>query len=114
MKPEDNQLLISDLYARLPYHVIVKYKDANVDLTKYARSVKIEECKPYLRPLSSMTAEEEIELGKLIGKASYNMLYKINFYDLHLLLEFIYKKHLDYNHLIEKELAIEAPSDMYI
>lgn len=75
--------------------------------------VPVEFIKPYLRPMSSMTEEEELELGKLIGKASYNMMYKVDFYDLYLLLEFIYKKHLDYNHLIEKCLAFEAPEGMY-
>lgn len=128
MIQEDKQLLFVELSSRLPYrvkclhphgvgeldsievkdygiHVIFKTPDDNYYL--------IEDCKPYLRPMSSMTEEEEVELGKLIGKASYNMMHKVDFYDLYLLLEFIYKKHLDYNHLIEKGLAIEAPKDMY-
>jgi len=102
MIQEEKQLLLKDLCARLPYHVIVEYRGANVDLTQYARSVKIENCKPYLRPMSSMTEDEEIY---------YNTVYtRLKFYEKE---DWLNAHHFDYRGLIEKGLALEAPEDMY-
>ena len=119
MKPEDKELLVRDLCARLPYETIIQATEwATLDTElKFGHIQRLIDgglkLKPYLRSLSSMTEEEAVELGKLIGKASYNMMHNTDFHDLYLLLEFIYKKHFDYNRLIEKGLAIEAPKDMY-
>lgn len=131
MTQEEKELLLRDLCARLPYGVMCQVDDGaaglndgkliEIDISKelvrfdvdYYWDAYIDDVKPYLRLMSSMTEEEAVELGKLIGKASYNMMRNVDFHDLRLLLEFIYKKHLDYNHLIEKDLALEANKDMY-
>lgn len=106
MKPEDKKLLLQDLCTRLPYHVIVKYRDANVDLTKYVRSVKIEECKPYLRPISSMTEEERKELWELLKKLGMPADIKR--------VDWLNANHFDIRGLIPMGLALEAPKDMYV
>lgn len=110
MKPEDKKLLLQDLCARLPYHVIVKYRDANVDLTKYVRSVKIEECKPYLRPMSSMTEEERKEYELL---ANHCIVTSIGFIHLEVapFIDWLNAHHFDYRGLIKKGFAIEVTEE---
>ena len=118
MTNEERQLLLKDLCGRLPYHIMVEYRGTNVDLTQYARSVKIENCKPYLRPMSSMTEEEKKERDFYCGYKPY---YEeedcgeryITEYDMPDYIDFLYEHHLDFRGLIEKGLAIEAPEDMY-
>ena len=61
----------------------------------------LEEFKPYLRPMSSMTEEEYKEFG-------YDVLrYTPREFD------WLNKHHFDYRGLIEKGLALEAPEGMY-
>ena len=111
MTPEQKNLLLKELCARLPYHVIVEYKGANVDLTQYARSVKLESCKPYLRPMSSMTEDEKLDyiaLGDIKRYTNPQYAYLISEQ-----LDYLNAHHFDYRGLIEKGLALEAPKDMY-
>ena len=88
MTQEEKQLLLKDLCARLPYGVIVDYKENEFETPHWkittiypdtfdgwigydkrvgagsesgSRPFKIEEVKPYLRPMSSMTLVEKIE-----------------------------------------------------
>ena len=76
IQEEDKELLLIDLCARLPYGVKVLY-EGQVKEIQYIEplynklklldsfsnyTVGIEEIKPYLRPLSSMTEEEAKEL----------------------------------------------------
>ena len=78
MKQEYKELLFKDLCARLPYGVIVtdnRHGDSRiteidtVEETVYCDDfdeyVKLDKCKPYLRPISSMTEEEKRELAKI-------------------------------------------------
>ena len=68
MTQEEKQLLLKDLCARLPYDVCVhiRYKTGkpcygkltSIDIQWFINS-KIENIKPYLRPMSSMTEEAE-------------------------------------------------------
>lgn len=122
MTIEEKELLFSDLCARLQYSVIVNasYKDGNgwknedrellgiyKDEQVYLNGIytTIENVKPYLRPMSSMTEEEKSVL--LLCNTflePHSTEYKVNFYNQH---------HLDYRDLIEKGLAIEAPEGMY-
>ena len=80
MTQEDKQLLLADLCARLAYVVICKCLHSNTvkataidteDLSVYYFDCdeweSIEHCKPYLRPLSSMTEEEAKEIATLRG-----------------------------------------------
>lgn len=124
MTQEDKELLLKDLCARLPYGVIIKHKDEhgrsidarlvgyNGDWFNYyyidnlCFHLKIHEFKPYLRPMSSMTEEELHEynihlLGITIGVDAMNFMI------------WIYQRHLDILHFIEKGLALEAPKGIY-
>lgn len=127
MRQEDRELLLLDLCGRLPYWV----KGATCDndiwtldriwTKKGYESVvlagdyyDIEDFKPYLFPLSSMTKEQKEEIeDKLIFPSNsnggwieilYNDIYNIPFW----FVDFCNKNHFDYRGLIEKGLAIDA------
>lgn len=136
MTQEENLLLTKDLCARLPYRVKVQHfgitkellglipSTENVmvgyDINDYEDSI-IEDIKPYLRPMSSMTEEEcdmveEILGYKCIfdfmsngdivlkqGQFSQNKLAK--------LCDYYASIHVDYRGLIEKGLAIEVTEE---
>ena len=82
MTPEERQLLIKDLCARLPYRVkglhrgqvhIIANMDGgslypSIQVNGYCAWFPVETFKPYLRPLSSMTEEEKKELERLIDE----------------------------------------------
>ena len=145
MTQEDKELLLKDLSARLPYFgLMVQYKgeDFNIIDIGFGRvtlvkpfmsstsgSPLIEEIKPYLRPMSSMTEEEFEKLKEYSGLkyeqldlASYqNGTYKcldfylseIPSYVVILVFDWLNIHHFDYRDLIEQNLAIEAPKEMY-
>ena len=147
MKKEDEDLLLKDLCGRLPYGVKcfvnytfcnettdyedVKYStvDTLVTINQQTESFffewlcewfDIDEFKPYLFPLSSMTEEQKIECfkGTPLEIDKYgDIAVKDDFYgnsqytDLEIYLEVIdwlNKNHFDYRGLIEKGLAIDA------
>ena len=121
MEKEDKEILLRDLCARLPYGVKVKtpnddevYTLLSLNPNKgiavigmpfddvFATSkVKVEDIKPYLRPMSSMTEKEEEEYEEVVRGSFEKQL------------EFYLRKHLDFRGLIPKGLAIEATEDMY-
>ena len=68
----------------------------------------IDRFKPYLRSMSTMTDDEK---EKWISLRMQVVDYVIG-YDA--VVDFYNEHHLDYRHLIDDELAIEAPEDMYI
>lgn len=126
MTQEDKLLLIRDLSARLPYAVTIEctsgfrgtlhdikvhhiYDDNDnvcdaICYTDYFGDgdlIRIEEFKPYLRPMSSMTEEQEMEyLNTCVSK---NPLYWTTD-----TFEWLNKNHFDYNYLIDGDLAIDA------
>jgi hypothetical protein len=134
MTQEEKQLLIQDLCGRLPYSIKVHhYQGSNcilksIDLRTYAAYVEVYdvmalkdfiqdgqrsifEYKPYLRPMSSMTEEEEKEVRILwnedfVDKRSIYHCYPKT-------TDFYNKHHLDYRGLIPMGLALDAPDGMY-
>ena len=78
MTQEEKQLLIKDLCARLSYGTIYHRNDgANIELREidiksgalnYTDNIVERECKPYLRPMSSMTEEEVKEEDNTVMK----------------------------------------------
>lgn len=117
MTQEDRKLLLKDLCARLPYHVMVLLKDGstepliNVNIDTLICNGLEDLPEPYLRPLSSLNEAEQVELGKLVGTASFYML-KGDFESLRRMLEHVYSKHIDLFGLIDKGLALEAPAEL--
>ena len=108
MTQEEKEVLLKDLCARLPYHPIV-YVDENLPRLKLGVATRVWEyvavdkpCKPYLRPLSSMTEEEKTELFQLMGNGTD--IQRIDFYLSH---------YFDFRCLIPMGLALEAPEGMY-
>lgn len=135
MTPEERKLLITDLTSRIEYGVICMIERVddfgprwrNEKLTGfcneeggyfyfdfcYGLTVDFaEKVKPYLRPMSSMTEEEEKEYDATFatikiadGHYDSTMTYKS--------FDFLNAHHFDYRRLIEKGLAFEAPEGMY-
>ena len=144
MTQEDKELLLKDLCVRLPYGVFcvgttyeldddgeryipAKVKDTLTEIHNYKletasvrlgliSSCKLETVKPYLRPMSSMTEEEEKEFIKILDlemealsapeghtiASAASSTFEIDFYNKH---------HFDYRGLIEKGLAIEVTKE---
>jgi len=79
------------------------YHDNPLDWDWYENDIDIEDIKPYLFPLSSMTEEQRNELHSLMIRDSYGILYHtIDSFD------YLYKNHIDIRGLIKKGLAIDS------
>lgn len=119
MTQEDKQLLMTDLCARLPYRVKLKIREwkTPVELTIIKHSVlsgnyiinenyKLDDIKPYLRPMCSMTEEEKKEYHKTLRIEPYGNGYvyveSVHSFD------WLDKKMFDYRGLIQKDRAIEV------
>ena len=135
MTQENKQLLLKDLCARLPYWVKVKvryyyeyedgtfkkyneikYFDAEILDLLISGDRSLDDIKPYLRPMSSMTKEEEQEYRSLCAM-QFDELTDANttiyYFDTIESFDWLNAHHFDYRGLIEKVLAIEAPEGMY-
>lgn len=134
MNQEEKELLFKDLCARLPYGVIlnVVYYDVQDDNELTERDItlttgNIDYCrpygkshwvsyKPYLRPMSSMTEEEELEIAKLLNYEFYadeegalcaeDNRHRIRLDLMEIYLSWMNKKMFDYRGLIDKGIAI--------
>ena len=134
MTQEEKQLLLKDLCARLLYGVKMRYKDdsgyevlcqidtfyKDVDgfccllrtTGPYGGFQDLNELKPYLRPMSSMTEEESKEYNSFsLGEDWVSNPY-MGVPAFHVL-DWLNSRHFDYRGLIEKGLALEAPEVMY-
>ena len=128
MTQEDKQLLLVDFCGRLPYRVIVHHPDYDEPQTldtvltpdawleggimctaddHWDSPHDIRCCKPYLRPMSSMTEDEKKEYHELCD--SYCGIY----FDSVRSVDWLNKKMFDYRGLIPMGLADEAPEGMY-
>lgn len=142
MTQENKEFLLQDLCGRLLYGVKCKvwYNDktlnikctgidfytniVNLDIPEDDNAkVYIDNIKPFLFPLSSMTEEQKKELDKkfnVIGIYSNNILIhyhsqgywdtdlEVDFQDWLWLINWLNKNHFDYRGLIEKGLAVNA------
>lgn len=125
MTEQEKQLLLVTLCSMLPYGVVVKatYKDGEGWKTNdrkllgvyqhdgqvYLDGVytDIDKVKPYLRPMSSMTEEEEVIYEQLIKDVHY----KPRESTCCKLISWLNENYFDHNYLIEKELAIAVTDD---
>ena len=73
--------------------------------------ITINDIKPYLRPMSSMTEEEKKEYCNLQDRFLCSSQYPVT--DTYELFDWLNAHHFDYRGLIEKGLALEAPEGMY-
>ena len=123
MTQKDKELLFRDLCARIPYNVkcynskyrpdlaeeiiciTVNYNHPCVQLGTYL--YKLEQVKPYLFPLSSITEAQKEEYCSLQQKVIYNNKGLVNS-DTMEYVNWCYKNHIDINNLIPIGLAIDA------
>ena len=117
MTQENKELLFKDLCARLPYGVKFLRESWNfewdqelsvievledIDKDGYINKAKVynvEDIKPYLFPLSSMTEEQEKEWLYTLS-SDYHITYDT--------VDWLNKNHFDYRGLIPMGLAIDA------
>lgn len=121
----DKDLLLEDLFQRLPYGVKVTTTNPAVKIgvisgisiknkisveTKNADIVfDCTEVKPYLRPMPSMTEEEYEELRKIDRYYGIAPLSEINDWEPgYKSIDWLNAHHFDYRGLIKKGLAIEV------
>ena len=109
MTQEEKKLLLRDLCARLPYGVKINvphhYEDEDGIITLdafwlYDIQNGRKEIKPYLRPMSSMTEEE----NEFVNNGHIEFWIREDYCNEH---------HLDYRGLIPMDLALEATEGMY-
>lgn len=130
MTQEDKELLLQDLCARLLFKVKISVNDKiellqgiNIldNVVEYGSflSSNIEEIKPYLFPLSSITKEQLFEVQEILGKNEIEIKEEflsiinsnrntISYSEILAVLEWFNKNHFDYRDLIEKGLALDA------
>lgn len=117
MTNEEKALLLQDLCARLPYGIFVKDRNRNIpvkcDFECHPDLDNLENIKPYLRPISSMTEEEKKEFTKVLVK-SQNCSYENNESATTIVNDWYLSKGFDVRGLIPMGLALEAKEDMYI
>lgn len=122
MTSEDRELLLKDLGGRLPYGVKILDIPANVvgkfflisttDTVQYETAddsgiQTLYNIKPYLRPMSSMTEEEQRTLDSMCnGVEMVSRLSGLKMFDK--AFNWLDENHFDYRGLIEKGLAIDA------
>jgi hypothetical protein len=114
MKQEDKELLLQDLCGRIPYgvklnmkgligvshHTTILYgKNTEMYFRYGCNDYFINEVKPYLFPLSSMTEKQKTSHNFLKYSAHANPIKLIDWYN---------KNHFDYRGLISKGLAIDC------
>ena len=119
MTQEQKDLLLKDLCARLPYEVKVQFsyiittpatlKGIDKDLIECDIAVcELEDVKPYLFPLSSMTEEQEKEYNETLGKIIYTDGTVFDEDKTYHTFDFLNKNHFDYRGLIDMGLANDA------
>ena len=120
MTQQEKELLLKDLSGRLPYGVKAQYYGSEEEMLLidtidaiYREPIEIEigqyglpinEVKPYLRPMSSMTEEERRKCYHSYGDVMAERAMSS---------DYLNSIHVDYRGLIKKGIAIEAPEGMY-
>ena len=138
MTQEEKDLLLKDICARLPYGVIALTEEGkghicDINLTIFGTEIGvntnpcirgtfvIENIKPYLFPLSSLTEEQRNDISKLlidtqntfspygeINTKGCDNLFVCSVKQSNAFINYCLMHHLDINGLIEKGLAIDA------
>lgn len=132
MTQEEKELLLYDISARLPFSLKCKcpilshetYTIVSIELNDGYPMVglnttrgsyiyaPLEEVKPYLRPLSSMTEEEKKEYHEAIVK-SLDCSFENSELAITIVNDWLLLKHFDVRGLIRKELVFKALEGMY-
>ena len=131
MTQKEKDLLLKDLSGRLPHGVKVcarfntgnRYTtnvtaiSADRDYIQTRQSVlhsytssSVEDIRPCLRPMSSMTEEERNEYLSIKMQETVRVISPEAISEI---MDWLNAHHFDFRGLIEKGLALEAPEDMY-
>lgn len=128
IQKEDKELLLKDLSARVPYGVKFKFKYSeslsetikgisvfnDIIICSKDESCLIDDVKPYLFPLSSMTEEQKKEYNRLRDFVpTYHYEYgdiveDTELYDNFTSISYLIANHFDINGLIPMGLALDA------
>lgn len=126
MTQEEKQLLLKDLCARLSYGIIgsqvlnnkiwglpelllnINIQEEKVECSD-SLPYDLENFRPYLRPMSSMTHDEDIEYRDVMSSGHY----KCPSEEFCSIIDWLNANHFDYRGLIEKGLALEAKEGIY-
>ena len=142
MKGKDEQLLLADICARLPYGV--KFASFSESMKNHSEPTTLRQIyynrdynasniegddndnistiialmKPYLRLMSSMTKKEERAYKKLKDKVvikwdELSLPTSYTYVETAKSIDWLNANHFDYRDLIKKGLALEAPEGMY-
>ena len=124
MTQEQKDLLLKDLCGRLPYGVIIEHEgnlskldtiftcdsisisSTSMDKNLYY-NLDLDEFKPYLFPLSSMTEEQKVIYGDLCYGVIHSLAWDMQA-ELNELVNWLNKNHFDYRGLIPMGLANNA------
>ena len=135
MNQEDKELLLQDLCTRLPYNLYIRVEEFNVPKNEaitegfVGNYLKDNRCndydaddilneladdcisiKPYLRPMSSMTEEEDEEYRN-IDNRSYSCPIEYAHIPASDRIDWLNKHHFDYRGLIPMDLAIAVTKE---
>ncbi len=111
--------LLYDLHVRIYNHWTDSFEDEILTINNIGEILQhfpIEDIKPYLRPMSSMTNEEKKEHDFYCGYKPYDENIGESYlteYDMPDYIDFLYEHRLDFRGLISMDLAIEEQKDMY-
>ena len=123
MTQEEKDLLLKDLCGRLPYGVKAQYygseeemltvdtieaiyTEPSVEIVIGQYGLGIEDIKPYLRPMSSMTKEEYNEVADLLKAEDPSL--KLDEVMATIEIDWLNKKMFDFRGLIDKDLALST------
>jgi hypothetical protein len=124
MTKEDKKLLIKDICARLPYGVKGLHRgevhelftidgreinSACIQVDDYDAWFPVETFKPYLRLMSNMTHDEDVEYRDIMESGHYILPSQ----EYASIIDWLNEHHFDYRDLIYRGLALEAPEGMY-
>ena len=127
MTQENKELLLKNLCARLPYGIKVNIKGETQMLdswcdddgnyfnfltdgpeSNYDEGFTLDDIKPHLRPMSSMTETEDKEFCDLLGKLCVSTGYFPHYEDAVAVTFWLPEHHFDFDGLIDKGLAIST------
>lgn len=111
------EILVEGEYCKAAYCDFI----STYNNTEYLQEEITEKCKPYLRPLSSMTEEELYEVQEILGEEVEirdgfiriidSSIIAFTYLELQAVFEWFNTYHFDYRGLIEKGLAIEVTEE---
>lgn len=124
MTREEKLILIRDLSQRLPYGVLVQYKQTGFNSSTYYNDVILNErillefrttdcnieLKPYLRSIKSITSDEQEKFINILSNIK-DELSNDTILSTYKVFDYLNSIHVDYRGLIKKNLAKEVTQE---